>query len=263
MTPYDLSDWETWKPMVVTVGGAVLVLALTFGAGYVVCQQRQEGRITQAEANALRMEGRADAADRREAETKKQKAAAEQVAAERGREVARLKAERDALPPDPGPHPVPADASRELVVGGLRGLGLSPQVLAADPPLGLTLQDGRTVLGWGVRLGPLQSRLNATLALSAAQEHEVEALKASAAATDAALAACDDGRAAQAARAESLAEALRRRPVDRLWSVGGLVGVDTSGARRFGAYVTRAWGPVQVQVVVVGNHAAVGGGIRF
>lgn len=245
----------------VCVGAGIAALAL-IGVG-VWRDRAQSHRADMAEARALKQEGRADAAENREAQAKVEKAAAEQVAAQWSREVARLRAERDALPPDPGPQPVPADAPVQVVAGGLRSLGLNPQVLGVDPALGLSLQDGRTALGWGVRLGPVEGRLESTLLLSEAQAKEAEALRARAEADEAALAACDEGKAAQASRADFLAEALRRRPVDRLWSVGGLVGMDTSGALRFGAYVTRAWGPAQVQLVVIGNQAAIGGGFRF
>ena len=263
----DLVRGLPWlKPAAACLGALLLVAGLSAWGGYMWGARANAGKEQRAEAAAQRQKGRADAAEEREAQAKAEKAVAQQVAEERGREVARLRAERDALPADPGPQPVPGDAPLQLVVGGLRGLGLAPSVLGGDPTLGLSLADGRTALDWGLearRVPILRARLQATEALSDAQESQIDALQERGRAGDEALEACDEGRLAERARADALEESLLRKPLDRPWAAGMLVGLDTTGARRLGAYVGWGFGRVHVNATVVGNVAAIGGGIRF
>lgn len=263
----DLVRGLPWlKPVAACIGALLLVAGLSAWGGYARGCRAGEAERQRTEAMAQQQKGRADAAEEREAQAKTQKALAQQVAEERGREVARLRAERDALPADPGPSALPADASLPVVAADLRSLGLAPGLLGSDLPLGLSLGDGRTVAAWGweaQRVPVLRARLDATEALSAAQEGQILALQTQAQAGDAALADCDEGRLAERRRADAFEEALRRKPVDRPWSAGMLIGLDTSGARRLGAYVGRGFGRVHVEAVVVGNVAAIGGGIRF
>jgi uncharacterized protein HemX len=263
----DLVRGLPWlKPVAACIGALLLVAGLSAWGGYVQGCRAGEDELQRTVAVAEQQKGRADAAEEREAQTKAQKALAQQVAEERGREVARLRAERDALPADPGPSALPADASLPVVAADLRSLGLAPGLLGGALPLGLSLGDGRTVAGWGreaQRVPVLRARLDATEALSAAQEGQILALQTQAQAGDAALADCDEGRLAERRRADAFEEALRRKPSERHWSLGGLVGVDFEGRRHLGAYGTWSWRAVQAHALYINRTAALGGGFRF
>lgn len=185
--------------------------------------------------------------------------AAKALAEERGREVQRLKGLLASLPADPGPAPVPPDLKPEPLLAELESLGLHPVRLGDPLAVGLTLPDGITTLEWGrqaLRVGPLSARVEAYGALVSAQEGENTALHLSLTASGKALEAADR-------RAALLSRELDRRGPVRPWSAGLLAGVDLTGGRRWGAYVSRSFGPVDVQAVVLGNQVALGGGIRF
>lgn len=238
---------SAWKPALV-----LAAFGLAFVGGVVYEARSQARRIAEQTR-------RAQDAAQRETQAKTQAAAAGAVAAEWECTARALQAKLAALPTDPGPRPVPPDAGVPVVVDGLRGLGIAPVVLGADPALGLTLPDSRTVLFWGreaQRVGPLAARLEACTALAQAQEGASGALHLQVDRLTSALAACDEGRDAERRRAALV-------PKDRPWTAGVLVGVDPSGARHLGAYVSRAWGPVQVQALALGNRAALGLGWRW
>lgn len=247
--------------------GALLLASLLLGvvvSGLIAHRHARQRKA--AEARALLLEGRADALLEREAAAKAATAEADRKAEGWRQEVAHLRAALAVRPLPSAPQPVPADASASLVVRGIQDLGLHPEPLAGPLALGLTLPDGRTVLQWGreaQRIPAYVARLGVLEDLARAQEGATSALLQRADSADDALAAADARAAAQAQRAEALQEAMRLQPGDRPWSAGLLVGIDAFGARRTGAYASRAWGPVQVQVVVLGNVAAIGGGIRF
>lgn len=233
-----------------TVGVGALVVV-----GLVICAEAlgewRQGRRLQAESR------RADDASSREAKAKTQTAAAKAVAAERTRERDALQHRLDSLPRDPGPRPVEPNAAMPVVVEGLRGLGLAPWVLGDD--LGLTLPDGRTVINWGreaQRVGPLAARLETSIALARAQEGVTDALLQQVAGLTTALGAADERSEAERRRADLA-------PKDRRWSAGALAGVDWTGTPRVGAYMSRSWGPLQAQVVVLGGQMALGGGMRW
>jgi len=148
-------------------------------------------------------------------------------------------------------------------VAGLQGLGLTPHLL--DAGLALNLSDGRTTLGWGreaLRVPGLQLRVAALEGLSAAQGEQAQALRQAQAATSQALEAADTRADAQQRRAEALQRAIDLRP-DRRWTAGLLVGADATATRHLGAYASRSWGPVHLQIVYLANTAAIGGGFRF
>jgi hypothetical protein len=220
-------------------------------------------------------EGEARASQQAETQAKAERAAAQQVAATQLQRVADLERQLAQHPAPPPAQPVPPDAPAALVVAGLSGLGLHPRLLGeavkdsltTEPlALGLTLPDARTTLQWGreaQRVPPLAARLGALEALAQAQEGATSALLQRADAADRATSAADARADAEHRRAEALQQALHLTPVDRPWTAGLLVGLDTTGTRRAGAYLSRSWGPIHAQVVVLGNTAAVGGGIRF
>lgn len=246
--------------------GALALAALGAGA-FGVHQSRAKADALQQAAIA---QGEAHAAQQAEAQAKADRAAAQQVAAEQLRHVADLERQLAQRPMPAPAQPVPPDASADLVVAGLQGLGLHPQLLgsglAPDLSIGLTLPDSRTTLSWGresQRVPALAARLETLEALRQAQEGATSALLQRAEAGDRATAAADARADAEHRRAEALQQALHLTPVDRPWSAGLLVGLDTTGTRRAGAYLSRSWGPIQAQIVVLGNTAAVGGGIRF
>jgi len=198
-------------------------------------------------------------AEARESQAKASAKASGELAEDRLREVERLRGQLASRPTPPPAEPVAPDASAADVAAGLSGLGLRPVLLGGDPALGLNLPDGRTILGWGrevQRVPPLVARLETLEQLAQAQEGATSALHRQAADLAAALKASDEGREAERRIARRLAP-------DRPWAAGLLVGVDTTGTRRLGAYASRSWGPAQFQVVVMGNQAAIGGGFRF
>lgn len=249
-TPHELARVGGWK------GAGLDLLAGVVLLGSVVWGSYSYGRRS-VDVDTERR--RADHATQREATAKASAKAALDLAEERLREVGRLRGELGKHPAPPPAEPVAPDASTAVVAGGLSGLGLHPVLLGADPALGLNLPDGRTVLSWGreaQRVPPLVVRLETLERLAQAQEGATGALHQQAADLAVALRACDEGREAERKLAQRLV------PI-RPWSFGILTGIDTAGTRRVGAYASRSWGPVQVQVVVLGNQAAIGGGLRF
>ena len=248
----------------------VLALAVAVSVGVAIHESR--GRAA-AQVEAKKQEGRADAAGEREAQAKTAKAAAEQLAARALGEVARLKAVAAQHPAPPAAQPVPPDATADLVVAGLRDLGLRPGLLGAPAApdlalplsIGLTLPDSRTALAWGheaQRVPPLSERIAALEQLAQAQEGATSALLQRAEAADQATAAADTRADAEHRRAEALQRAVDLNPL-RHWAPGVLVGVDDTGTRRVGAYLQWSSGPIHAEVVVLNNTVAIGGGIRF
>lgn len=238
-----------------------LILAALAGGGSAAWQaSRARAALHQAAIH----EGRALEAQQAEAAAKADRAAAQQQAKAQAARVAELERQLAHRPVPPPAEPVPADAPAALVVAGLQGLGLQPRLLVDG--LALSLPDGRTVLGWGreaARAPALALRLSTLEDLAQAQRDQIGGLTDMIGATDRALIAADARAQAQQGRAEALEVALKHSPSDRPWSAGLLVGLDASATRRAGVYLTRSWGPVQLQVTVLGNTAALGGGIRF
>ena len=240
-------------------------LTVIFVAACLVYRQ-QVVRAKAAEAQALIFLGREKAALDAETQAKTEKSAAQQLVEAKSQRVAELEAALAKHPAPPPAQPVPVDASAADVVAGLQGLGIHPNLLEADPAIGLNLPDGRTVLGWGrqaLRLPQLDARMGALEDLSKVQTEQAQAMNDRAARADEALAAADARAVAATGRADSLQTALNLSPKDRPWSVTAFAALDTTGARHLGAGVSRAWGPVHVDVIVLGNMAAVGGGVRF
>jgi hypothetical protein len=209
-------------------------------------------------------EGIAQEALKAEDQAKADRATADQVALQQTQRVAALEVELARRPLPPPAVPVPPDAPVAYVVAGLRDLGLQPQLQGEG--LALTLPDGRTTLGWGreaLRVPPLLARLATLDELTRAQADQSAAQRQQLAATDRALAAADARAEAHARQAESLQRYIDLTPRDRRWAAGLLAGIDPTGTRKAGGYVSYAWGPIHTQVVVLGNTAAVGGGFRF
>jgi hypothetical protein len=216
---------------------------------------------------AVIAEGEARASQQSETQAKAERAAAQQVAATQLQRVADLERQLAQHPAPPPAQPLPPDASVSLVLAGLHDLGLHPgQITLHDLALGLSLPDARTTLQWGreaQRAPALAARLETLESLTQAQEGTTNALLQRAEAADRATSAAEARADAEHRRAEALQQALHLTPVDRPWTAGLLVGLDTTGQRRAGAYLSRSWGPVHAQVVVLGNTAAIGGGICF
>ena len=246
---------------------AILLGALTLAAlgGGAFGVHQAKGKAAALHQAAI-AEGERNAAQQAETQAKADKTAAQQVAAAQLQRVAELEHQLAQHPMPPPAQPVPPDASADLVVAGLQGLGLHPKPLGGDLALGLDLPDSRTTLTWGreaQRVPPLAARLEALETMTTAQEGATGALLQRADAADRASAAADARADAEHRRAEALQRALHLTPVDRPWSAGLLTGLDTNGVRRAGAYLSRSWGPIQAQIVVLGNTAAIGGGVRF
>jgi len=251
-----------------TLKGKIILACILVAVFVAAClvYRHQELRAQAAEAQALIFLGREKAALDAETKAKTEKAVAQQVVDAKTQRVAELEAVLAKHPSPPPAQPVPIDANAPDVVAGLQVLGVHPSLLGADPAIGLNLPDGRTVLGWGreaLRVPQLDARVGSLEDLSRAQADQAQAMKDQAAKADEALAAADARAVAATGRADSLQTALNLRPVDRPWSAVALVGLDAMGARHYGGGVSRSWGPVHVDVIVLGNMAAVGGGIRF
>ena len=235
MTDPHAEEFElaTWKAGAVALGVVLVVLGCVVWGAYTF------GRRSVDVDTETR---RADDATKRETQAKTQAAEAGHLAAVRLDEVERLRQELGKRPVPLPPEPVAPDASAVSVAGGLQSLGLRPVLLGEDPALGLVLADGRTVLTWGrqaQRVPPLVSRLETLEELGRAQTSAAEALRLQVSGLGTALAACDEGREAERRRAQALAP-------DRPWTVGILMGVDTAGTRRVGAYVSREIGRAHV-----------------
>lgn len=79
MTVADILDYRAWKPALVTGLGVLVVLGVTFGAGYWQGTKRNQTKVTQAETQANIAKGEADAF-KRQAEAKDQAIAAKDAA---------------------------------------------------------------------------------------------------------------------------------------------------------------------------------------
>ncbi len=238
-----------------------LVLSLVAAGGAALYQRQQK---VVALHQAAVQEGVAQAARQAETQAKADRAAADQVVQAQAQRVADLEAELARRPVPPPAVPVPADAPVAYVVAGLRDLGLHPQLQGEG--LALTLPDGRTTLGWGreaLRVPPLLARLATLDEFTRAQADQSEAQRQQLAATDRALEAADARAEAHASQAESLQRYIDLTPRERRWAAGLLAGIDPTGTRKAGGFVSYAWGPIHTQVVVLGNTAALGGGFRF
>ena len=249
-----------------------LVLAALVGGGAAAWQARAKA---QALHQAAVQEGVAHAALQAEAKAKADKAAAEQVVQQTAARVAELE-RRLAQHPAPAPAvPVPADAPAAVVVAGLQGLGLAPQVLGpavkdsltAQPmALALNLPDGRTILGWGrqaMRVPGLETRMGDLETLTAAQRDQAYAMETRQAAADRALAAADNRAAANQHRAEALQLAIDRTPRWRPRAAGLIAAMDAQGQRHLGALASYSFGPVEIGGLYVNHTAGAFAVIRF
>lgn len=238
-----------------------LILAALAGGTYGVLQ-------SQGKAAALRRaavaEGEANAAQQAKAQAQADRAAADKVAEQRGQRVADLQ-EALARRPRPAPaEPVPDDAPMAVVVAGLQQLGLHPQTLGEG--LALNLPDGRTTLAWGrefLRVPGLEDRIIALQDLSRARGDQVAAKDQQLAAADRSLAASEAESFALRRQAAALQRAVDLTPRWRPTSAGIIAGLDESGTRRFGAYLTHSWGPIEVGALYLNRNAGVMAGIRF
>lgn len=241
------------------LGGLVLAIAASGAWGFI-----QNRRANAAERLASVHLGRASAAAEREAKAKAEKAQVEQAVRDLDAKVAALEAAA-AHHPLPAPaQPVPADAPVALVVAELQGLGLAPRPLADG--LALSLPDGRTTLGWGreaLRTPQLEARIGALEDLTQAQAEQAEAMRRAATAADQAITEADARADAQERRAAALQRAIDLRPRWRPSAVGAIVALDATGTRRLGAYISHAWGPVEVGALYLNRTAGVTAGIRF
>ncbi len=244
---------------------ALLLGTLVFGlavVGGVAVHQRKQKEAALHQAAVAEGEARAE----RQAKEKAQadRAVADQVAAAQTQRVAQLQAELDRRPRPTPAEPVLADAPVAVVVAGLQQLGLHPQPLAEG--LALTLPDGRATLAWGrefLRVPGLEARLTTLEDLTRAQGDQATAKDQQLAATDRALAASEAETAAQQRRAEALQRAVNLAPRWRPTAVGLIAGLDETGTRRLGAYLSRTWGPVEVGALYLNRTAGVTAGIRF
>ena len=108
MTVTDILDYRAWKPALVTVLGVLVVLGVTFGAGYWQGTKRNQTKVTQAETQANIAKGEADAL-KRQAEAKDKADAAKDSAIADAKaslyraeqELARSKMVRPAMVPVP------------------------------------------------------------------------------------------------------------------------------------------------------------------
>lgn len=241
-----------------------LALALVVAGGVAVHQRNQRN---QALHQAAVMEGVAHAAQQAEAQAKADRAAADLREAASHRRVALLESELARRPLPPPAEPVPVDAPAAVVVAGLQGLGLHPHPLGEGPAvIGLALPDGRTVLGWGreaLRVPALTARLDTLQQITQAQGTHAADQAQQLTAADRTIAAADARADAQAQRAANLQRAIDLTPRWRPTAAGLVLGVDATGTRHLGAYLTRNWGPVEVGALYLNRHAALMGGIRF
>ena len=231
-----------------TIGGIALAVVLGLMVAYHI--KTVEGEVAKAQSAMFKTAG--EVAQAHEQDLKQQLIPMTQ-------RVTQLEAALAQHPAPPKAKPVPADATAQEVASGLTALGVKPLVQAGDYPLGLRLPDGRAVLGWGreaLRVPGLEAR---GAALDELHTADVAVLSK----TNDALSAADTRATAESKRADASDKALAKAPLDKPWAVGLLTGYDTTGARKFGAYVNGSYGPVQGQIIVLGNSAAIGAGFRF
>jgi len=117
MMVYDILDYRAWKPALVTGLGVLVVLGVTFGAGYWYGAKRNQAKATEAETQANIAKGEADAfkaqaqAKDKEIEAKDSTLEAAKARLHRAeQELARSKVVRPAMVPVP----VPATPSTPL-----------------------------------------------------------------------------------------------------------------------------------------------------
>jgi len=240
---------------------AALLTAAVGGGVYGFVQHR--GREA-ALAQAAIATGEAHAAAQAEAQAKAERTAADQREARQAARVAELERRAAQHPMPPPAEPVPVDAPAAVVVAGLQGLGLRPEVLGEG--LALTAPDGRTILGWGrevLRVPGLTARLGALEQLTSAQQDRAAAQAERQAATDRALSAADARADALQRRADALQRAADLTPRWRPTAAGLIVGLDEGGKRHLGAYLSRTWGPVELGALYLNRTAGVTAGIRF
>jgi hypothetical protein len=234
--------------------------------GFLAYVRNEHTQRIASEAKAKVYQEESHAAKQRETQATACADASGVLAAKWEREYGDLKSKFTALPPDPGPHPVPPNVPAEDIIRELHGLGLAPVRVGDSVALGLSLPDARTTLGWGreaQRVGPLAERLDVCMALTRAQEGATGALHSQVDGLQSALLACDDRATAEQRRADASQDALRRTGTPRNWSVGLLVGLDTQAQRHLGAYVGYSYRAVEVKALFINNTGALGAGIRF
>ena len=255
-----------WRPAAAALGMGLLLLGAVGGLGYLWGRRTSERESLALQAQAKALQEAADAARRDKAQAKAEAHAAGVLAAERGRQVARLQAQLAALPPDPGPRPVDPGTSAALALAELAGLGLRPVPLGDPLALGLTLPDTLQALKWGreaQRVPFLAARLGTLEQLVPALEGATGALHQQVASLTTAMEASDREAAAERRRAQALEGALRLRPISRPWAVGYLRGLDAQGRQHHGGYVAWSYMRLDAQVLHINGTTAAGLGVRF
>lgn len=255
-----------WRPAAAVLGIGLLLLGAAVGGGYLWGRRASERESLALQAQAKALKEAADDARRDKAQATAEANAAGALAAERGRQVARLQAQLAALPPDPGPRPVDAGTPAAVALAELAGLGLRPVPLGDPLALGLTLPDTLTTLQWGreaQRIPFLAARLGTLEQLVPALEGATGALHQQVASLTTALEASDREVAAERRRAQALESALRLRPVSRPWAVGYLRGVDLQGRQHHGGYIAWSFSRLDAQLLHINGTTAAGVGIRF
>jgi type II secretory pathway pseudopilin PulG len=264
--PEDLMPTGGWRPAVAALGMGLLFLVAAGGGGYLWGRRTSERESLALQAQAQALQEAADAARRDKAQAQAEAHAAGVLAAERGRQVARLQAQLAALPPDPGPRPVDPGTSAALALAELAGLGLRPVPLGDPLALGLTLPDTLTTLKWGreaQRVPFLVSRLGTLEQLVPALEGATGALHQQVASLTTAMEASDREAAADRRRAQALEGALRLRPISRPWTIGYLRGLDAQGRQHHGAYLGWSYLRLDAQLIYINRTTAAGLGVRF
>lgn len=255
-----------WRPAAAALGAGLLLLGAAVGGGYLWGRRTSERESLALQAQAKALQEEADAARRDNAQAQAKANAAGVLAAERGRQVARLQAQLAALPPDPGPRPVDPGTPAAVALAELAGMGIRPVPLGDPLAAGLTLPDVLQTLKWGreaQRIPFLAARLGTLEQLVPALEGATGALHQQVASLTTALDASDREATAERRRAQAYEGALRLRPASRPWAVGYLRGLDLQGRQHHGGYVAWSYLRLDAQVIHINGTTAAGVGIRF
>ncbi|MBA4274834.1 MAG: hypothetical protein C0436_04175 [Alphaproteobacteria bacterium] len=132
MTVLDILDYRAWKPVIVSGLGVLIILGVTFGAGYWQGTKRNQAKVTQAETHANIAKGERDAITA-QAQAKDQTIAAKDAAiAADKKALARANAEIQRIKDRPPVVPVgPGTANTSPVVECRRELTAARELIAA------------------------------------------------------------------------------------------------------------------------------------